>query len=323
LSELSATLIAVDQDERATGRLLERQRGLITRSQAIAMGLTESALRHRLRADGPWRQVLPGIYLTVSDQPSRQQRDMAAALYAGQTSAVTGPSALRFWQLSGPKPSRVDVLIPAERQRASRDFVQVHRTRLMPQQVAADGPLGYVLPARAVIDTVRGMTQLADVRAVVAGAVQDRRCRVDDLQAELRSGPIKGTAMVRKVLAEVAAGIRSAPEADLRCLLIDSPLPMPLFNCSLRLNGKFLAKPDAYWPDHGVAVEVDSWQWHSGPEEWVRTWQRHNRLEVAGLRVLHFSPRELRSDPARVLRQIAAALAHGRPVTAIAVTAAA
>ena len=31
---------------------------------------------------------------------------------------------------------------------------------------------------------------------------------------------------------------------------------MPLFNPSLYLGDTFLAKPDAWWPDAGVAAEV-------------------------------------------------------------------
>jgi hypothetical protein len=287
------------------------------------MGITPSGLRHRLRPGGPWQSLLPGVYLTVTGQPTSQQREMAAMLHAGPVSAISGVAALRFWQRSGPQPPQIAVLVPFDRQPASRGFVRIYRTRRMPAQVAADGALGYVLPARAVVDTVRGMRDLDEVRAIIAGAVQQRICKVELLRAELPPSPVRDTALLRAVLAEVAAGVRSVPEADLRRLIAVAGLPMPLFNCSLRLNGQFLASPDAYWPEHGVVVEVDSWQWHSGPEAWTYTLRRHNRLETAGLRVLHFSPRQIRTERDDVVRQIVAALARGRPVPEIAVQAAA
>jgi very-short-patch-repair endonuclease len=187
----------------------------------------------------------------------------------------------------------------------------------MPELVAEDRGLAYVLPARAVLDAVRGMTDLAEVRTIVAGVVQQHICKPELLLAELPPWPVKGTAVLRAVLAEVAAGIRSAPEADLRSLITRARLPMPMFNCSLRLGGRFLAEPDAYWPEFGVVAEVDSWQWHSEPGAWAKTLERHNRIEAAGLRVLHFSPHQILTEPDTVTGQIAAALAHGQPVPGI------
>jgi hypothetical protein len=313
----------VQLNDRASKKLLERQRGVISRSQALAMGITDSGLRHRLGAGGRWQSMLPGVYLTVTGQPTSQQRDMAALLYAGPIRAITGPSALVSWGMTGVQARHVDVLVPDGCRRVNRQFVRVHRTRRMPAQIAYDGAIGYVLAARAVVDTVRGMTDLGEVRAIVAGAVQQRICRIELLAAELPARPISGTAAFRAVLAEVTAGVRSGPEADLRHLILRAGLPVPLFNCSLRRNGTFLAQPDAYWPQHGVIAEVDSWQWHSGPQAWAETLRRHNRLEAAGLRVLHFSPRQIRTEPGDVVSQIAAALAHGRPPLGIAVQTAA
>jgi hypothetical protein len=281
------------------------------------MGITPAGLSHRLRPGGPWQVLVPGVYLTVTGQPTRKQQEMAALLHAGPASAITGPSALLFWQMSDLGAPYIDVLVPHKSRCGGGQGIRIIRTRRMPEQVAVDGEIEYVLPARAVLDTVRGMTDLTRVRAIVAGAVQQRICKIELLAAELPPWPVKDTALLRMVLAEVAVGIRSAPEADLRDLIVTARLPIPLFNCTLRLNGRFLAVPDAYWPAHGVAAEVDSWQWHSGPEAWAKTLARHNRLEAAGLRVLHVSPRQIRADPDEVTSQIAAALEHGRPVPEI------
>jgi very-short-patch-repair endonuclease len=310
----------MNHNARPEARLLEQQWGVISRSQAFATGVSPSGLRHRLRPGGPWQSLLPGVYLTVTGQPTREQREMAALLYAGDPSAITGISALRFWQLPGLPPSRVDTLVPDARQRSSRGYVRICRTKRMPERVAIDRALEYVLPARAVLDTVRGMTEVDQVRELVAAVVQQRVCKIELLRAELPAVPVRGTAVLREVLAEIGSGVRSGPEADLRRLIIRARLPMPLFNCSLRLNGQFLAKPDAYWPDHGVVGEVDSWQWHSRPEAWSATLDRHNRIEAAGLRVLHFSPRQIRTQPEDVISKIAAALGHGRPAPGIVAT---
>jgi len=118
-----------------------------------------------------------------------------------------------------------------------------------------------------VADTVRQLTDVRDVRAVVADAVQLGQCTVSQLAEELRIGPVKGSAVFRSVLAEVAAGISSTAEGDLCDVVQTARLPMPLFNPSLYDGDLFLGKPDAWWPDAGVAGEVDSRAWHLSPED--------------------------------------------------------
>jgi hypothetical protein len=319
------TSTAEPLDGRAVARLLERQYGVLSRSQALAMGLSSGGIRHRIRPGGIWRQMLPGTFVTSTGEPSAEQREMAAVLYAGPDSVITGPAALRRLWIRGPDTARVDVIVGHDQcSRRSRDFVAVHRTRRMPDTVLLKGALPLVPPARAVLDTVTWLTDLADARAVMAGAVQERRCTVDDLQAELARGPRHRTALVRRVLADVAAGIRSAPEGDLRDLIIASDLPRPMFNPRLYLDGAFLACPDAWWPTAGVAVEVDSKAWHfSSDADWHQTTRRHTRMTAAGILVIHLTPRQLRDEPARIAADIAAALSRGHAPAGITTRAAA
>ena len=104
------------------------------------------------------------------------------------------------------------------------------------------------------------MSSLRDVRAVVAAAVQRRACQVRDLAAELAEGPnVPARHCSRQALADVADGIRSVAEADLKDLLAKARLPVPLFNPALYdQDGTFIARPDAWWPEFGIAIEVDS-----------------------------------------------------------------
>ena len=146
---------------------------------------------------------------------------------------------------------------------------------------------------------------------MVADAVQLGRCTVSELADELSNGPVRGSAMFRSVLAEVADGIRSTAEGDLRDLIRVARLPMPMFNPSLYLGDTFLAKPDAWWPDAGVAAEVDSREWHLSPDHWDRTRHRHTLMAAVGIRPLHFSPHDIRTDPATVIKRIKDALESG------------
>ncbi len=291
---------------------MDKQLSVVTRRQLLTLGLTDRAMRHRIRPGGPWQVLLPGIYLGANGPPSMGQKEMAALLYGGPGSVVTGPAALLHHSIRSPlPPDAIDVLVPAQRQRRDVGFVRLQRTARMPPRIASAGPVRLALAPRAVADTAWRLTGLRDVRAVVADAVQAGRCTVSQLLAELDEGPVRGSAMLRSALAEVAEGIRSTAEGDLRDLIRVNRLPMPLFNPSLYEDDVFLGRPDAWWPDAGVAAEADSREWHLSPEDWDRTRRRHDRMAAAGIIVLHFSPRQIRREPADVVRMIRQALDRG------------
>ncbi len=298
--------------DRAVRAVLRQQGGLITRSQALAAGLTEGALRRRVSPDGPWRVVLPAIYLAHNGDLTGGQREIAAVLYAGHGCVITGPAALLRMGVRVPLSEPVDVLIPATRRRLSTGFVQVHRTTRMPDSPwRLDGML-WAPPARAVADAARGGIAPREVRALVADAVQQGKCTVEQLAAELGAGPTQGSGALRAALEEVAAGVRSVAEGDLRKLIIRGRLPEPMYNPRLFAGEEFLAQPDAWWPDAGVACEVDSREWHLSPAGWERTQVRHARMSAHGILVLHYAPRRIRSDSAGVVSELRAALAAGR-----------
>ena len=174
-------------DRALLAQLLGKQHDVIARRQAVSCGMSMQALRHRLRPEGPWLRLLPGVYLARTGSPSADQRDIAALLYAGPSSVITACAALR---------------------------------RL-------------------------GMT----------------------------------------------AG-----------------LPMPMFNARLYCGNALIAVADAWWPEAGVVAEVDSREWHLSPEDWERTLRRHARLTAEGILVLHFTPKQIRTEPAQVVSTLRATL---------------
>ena len=189
----------------------------------------------------------------------------------------------------------------------------------MPEFAFTDGAIRFAEAARAVTDAARELGSFRDVRAVAADAVQRGRCRVDQLAAELRHAPVRQSAWLRRALAEVADGVRSAAEGDLRDLIRAHGLPPPLFNAQLYVGPEFLAVPDAWWPARGVVVEVDSREWHLSPEDWQRTLRRGTRMSALGINVMHFTPQRIRTEAAEVAAEIRSALEAGwdRPQLAV------
>jgi hypothetical protein len=302
----------VGREPQALRVLISNQQGVVSRKQALAAGLTAKALRHRLRPGGPWSAWLPGVYQTETGAPTQAQREIAALLYCGPNSVLTGAVALRHYLLPAPESAVIDVLIPARSQRKSISYVRVHRTGRMPEMLYGPSHQVCAPPARAVADAVRGLTDLREARALLAGVVQNRGCALWQLKQELGAGPVQYSALLRGVLAEVADGVRSAPEAELRDLIKQAGLPMPLFNPRLyTADGAFIACPDAWWPEAGVAVEIDSRRWHLSPDDWERTMDRHDRLSQYSIVTLHFTPHKLRNDQAFVLATLKNAYKSG------------
>jgi hypothetical protein len=302
-------------DDKRLAGLLWNQQDVITREQALDAVLTKHALEHRLRPGGPWRRLLPGVYLTVTGRPSQVQLEMAALLYGGRDSVITGPVALSYNRIRGPQSKVIDLLVPFTCRRQDAEFVRLHRTRRMPERPEVFGRIRYTQATRAVGDTVRGLSDLRDVRDVIADAVQRDRCKIQDLAAELAAGAIRESRLFREALREVTDGIRSVAEGDLRALLLKSGLPMPMFNPELYAGEEFIARPDAWYPELGIAIEVDSTEWHLKARDHQNDVQRQTRMGKHLIVVLRFKPWEIRHEPERVIREIRDAIerAHGRP----------
>ena len=298
-------------NERAVSALLGNQHGVISREQALSCGVSLSALSYRSRAGGPWPAVLPGVYVAHTGAPSEDQREIAALLYAGPRSILTGAAALRRFGLAGPRTDAVGVLLPMNTQKRDAGFARIRRTARLPERVAVAGKVQFAFPPRAVADAARWLADIGEVRAVVAGAVQRGKCTVGPLVAELDGGPRQGSALLRRALAEVADGVRSAAEADLRTLIKRAKLPIPMFNARLFIGRVFLASPDCWWPDAGVAAEADSRQWHLSPRDWEETLARHARMSAHGIIALHFTPGQVSAQRNEVVAAIRDALAAG------------
>jgi len=146
-------------------RMLDQQHAVIGRRQALDCGMSAKTVRHRIRPDGPWQVVLPGVYVAGRGTLTDRQRAMSAWEHAGRPIAITGPAAVAWHQIPVRRSAFVDVLVPPACRRGNVGFVRIQRTSLLPAVFYTDGKVSYVDPARAVTDTVRAMADMSDVRA--------------------------------------------------------------------------------------------------------------------------------------------------------------
>jgi hypothetical protein len=138
------------------GQLLEKQSSVVSRGQLLALGMSDRAMQYRVRRTGPWQKLLPGVYLAATGIPSLHQKELAALLYAGPGSLLTGPMALMHHSIRSRSPVDViDILVPVSRQRLSTGFARLHRTVRMPARASSLGSVPLAPVPRAVADTVR------------------------------------------------------------------------------------------------------------------------------------------------------------------------
>ena len=236
---------------------------------------------------------------------------VAAQLYGGSMSVITGSAAIRTRRLRVPPSERIDVLIPWSVKRQSVGFACMHRTRHEPAFHRA-GLIRYATTARAVADAAHWFTNLDDVRAVVAEAVQKQACSIAELGIELARSANSDSSRLRVALSEIRSGVRSAAEAQFRERVLRSDLPMPQFNMFLRAaDGTSIGEIDAWWAEAGVAAEIDSQEYHFYRDGWLKTDAKHGRMLKHDIKPHHFAPSRVRSDWPGVYAELKASINTG------------
>ncbi|AUG77465.1 hypothetical protein CFP65_2640 [Kitasatospora sp. MMS16-BH015] len=302
--------------------LARRQQNVITASQLRARGVPARVVTEHCRRGGPWQRLLPRVYLLQDGVPTPEQRMWAALLYAAQDgcetgrregAVITGSAALALYGFTSvprlPAVTEVDVLVPRQRRLKDAGEVRIRRTGRAPQARSVHG-LACAPVARAVADALRewaaegafelGLVPPALVRALLTEAVGrgESGCTVAELVAELGEAGLLAEERVRAALDELLAAERESVLDRLGELVDEWLLPVPLTGPELRMRGgTYVAVPDLYWPEAGVAVEVDSELRcvSEGEAAWVRAGQ--HRMEYLGIRVVYVSGARVAADP--------------------------
>ncbi|MFC5720255.1 hypothetical protein ACFP1Z_08780 [Streptomyces gamaensis] len=298
---------------------------VLTSRQLREHGVTSALLAERCRPGGPWQQLLPGVYLLRTGPATSEERLHAALLYTVPRTAgpgpatatdaarraaagpygeamVTGPAALALHRFTSVPPllslDHIDVLVPRTRRLRSTGFARVVRGHVLPQPGLLTGfPVAPV--ARAVADTVAQLTDARAVRRLLTEAVRGGHCEPTALVRELSRARLLGRAHVVDAVDTLLAEGRSIAEGRLYDLVREHGLPVPLWNVDLRLpGGPRLGSVDAFWPEHGVVVEIDARTPRQDEETvWSEQARKREHLERIGLTVVHITPKKLRETP--------------------------
>lgn len=274
---------------------------VLTLAQLREHGVTASDAAGR-----PWQQILPGVFLLHSGPATSEERLHAALLYAGRRGAgeamITGLAALALYRF-GSAPallalSHIDVLVPGTRRLRSTGDVRFVRAHTPPRPQEVTGlPVAPV--ARAVADAVAQLSDAGTVRRLLSEAVRGGHCEPSAVVRELTVARLLNRPHVVDAVESLLAEGRAIAEDRLYHLVRGYELPDPVWNVDLRLpGGPHLGGVDAYWPEHAVAVEIDTRAPRQGEDEqWSECVRKRETLERLGVTVIHITPRKLRDWP--------------------------
>ncbi|MGH2952728.1 MAG: DUF559 domain-containing protein [Solirubrobacterales bacterium] len=230
---------------------------------------------------------------------------MAAVLACGRGTAVSHRSAARLWKLIDSLPREVEVTVRRS-WRPDRPGIRVYTTRVLTHgEVRNFRGIPVTSPARTVLDM--GAVEPADEHErIVAEALGTRLVTEQDLLDVLERNRHRPGATPLRLLIEGdgnPARTRSRAERTLLKLLRASPLPAPETNAQVDPY-----EIDLLWRDHRLAVEFDSWSFHSRRPKFERDRVRDADLQAQGFRVIRVTWRQLTREPEAVVARIAALL---------------
>jgi hypothetical protein len=150
------------------------------------------------------------------------------------------------------------------------------------------------IPVTSVARTLCDLTAVSlpwIVERAVDDALRQKIVRLDDIVdvAERLEG--RGRRRCTMILDRRRPGFdpgESHPERRIADLLVGAGLPEPTMQHPVEINGKRY-RIDLCYPELRIAIEFDSWQFHSGRRSFDEDRARANQLVLLGFVVLHFT----------------------------------
>lgn len=287
------------------------QHGVILRTQALALGLTDGMIERELR-DGRWERVASGLYRVAGTPVSERQRLHGATLLHRGVASHASAARLLGLPLRVDEPLRPEVTVRRGAGHSSTIAV-VHETALLPAVdiVAIDGIPCTTVP-RTVLDLAARLRPRELARLVEdlwLGGRLDADVLLDRLGGWARRGR-RGTRALRTILEERFGEPLAESELEARFLEVvrSAGLPQPDQQVVLRLSDGQFVRIDFVWRHRDVLVEVDGRRWHARSETMSADHKRDNEHVLAGRVPLRFTWEHVVREPSYVVAALERAL---------------
>jgi len=286
-------------------RLAQAQAAVVTREQALGLGLSRHTLA-RLVDQGRWQRLATAVFVVHSGTVDWESLAWAGVLLGGRGARLGGTAAAHAHRLLEDAPLPVEVLVPhgsPARSRATWRFV--HERPGARDHRCTGSPPRILLP-----DTVLDLCEGASPRVLedwVTRAVQNRLTTPLHLQRALdRRNRHSRRRLLTELLLEVAEGAESPLE--LRYLRdVERAHGLPHGKRQRRTSSP--GRRDVLYLEHGLVVELDGRLGHVG-EGRFRDMARDNAALLEQLTTMRYGFGDVAGSPCLVAAQVAQVLAQ-------------
>lgn len=279
--------------------LAERQHGVVTRQQLLALGFGKRAIEHRVERRR-LHLIAHGVYAVGWPGMTPTRRWMAAVLACGEGALLSHRSAAALWAIGSERQGVIDISV-TRRCELRRPGLHVRgRPTLPPGDIVIRDGIPVTSPIRTLIDIGAELEPVGLERSVNEA---DKRDLVDPetLRAELDGHAGEpGVKVLRKLLDKRTFRLSDSDlEVLFRPIATEAGLPPPL--TKQIVNG---FEVDFLFPELGLVVETDGLRYHRTPSTQTRDARRDRAHTLAGMTPLRFTHYEIKHEPSRVRREL-------------------
>jgi Transcriptional regulator, AbiEi antitoxin/Protein of unknown function (DUF559) len=287
--------------------LADRQHGVVTRGQLLALGMGSRSIDHRL-SNGRLHPLMRGVYAVGRPHVGRRGWWMAAVLACGPGALLGHHSAAALWGIRRARPgdvrrADVHVVVAAGNQRR-RPGIRAHRRR--DHEAPARRQLDRIPvthPVATLCDLASGLPD-GELEAAVNEADQLKLVNPEQLRHALDGlPPWPGVKRLRDLLDGPTVTLTTT-ELERLFLPLAHEVGLPAPQTQTRLAGH---RVDFYWPDLGIVVEADSLRYHRTAFKQASDKRRDNAHASSGLMALRFTHGQICHEPAYVRTTLARA----------------
>jgi very-short-patch-repair endonuclease len=290
-------------------RIARAQHDQITIRQLLETGLSDNAIRNRVRT-GRLHRAHRGVYSLGHPPASALEHWMAAVLACGKDAALSHASAAANLGIRPSAATLIDVTSPSGAGRGIAG-IRAHRSCLPAEEVTlVDG-----IPTTTCGRTLLDLAEVIDEQALAKALDQAENKGLFDLgalEAVMRRNPgRRGLRPLRALLSSLDPQTKLTKndfERRLYALCRKANLPLPKPNQWLRLEGTWI-QADFLWPHARLVVETDGWETHRTRQAFERDRAKDALLTRAGYRVIRITWRQLVDEPDVIVATIRTGLA--------------
>jgi hypothetical protein len=239
--------------------------------------------RERRIEQGRWEEPFEGVY-RIAGAPRTWRSELLTAVLAGtDLTAGSHRSATAIYELPGADRRQREILCTRWR-RARSPLLVVHESlALTPEDIKVVDSIPVTTVERTLLD-LGAVRSFETVERAVEEALRRELTTLDDLDATLRRLARKGrrgAGVLRRVV-EARTPNRTLTDTTVEMRMLQvlraNGLPEPVPQFVVWHNGRVVAQVDAAYPEWRIALEYDSYAWHSHRPARIRDNARRNAL---------------------------------------------